>query len=139
MVNKRMIKERLILIKEYLHRLEQLAQMPAQEFIGSNSSAAAESYLRRSLEAIFDIGRHILAKGGYAELAQEYKSIAKGLQKLQVVDPTLGLKLHKMAGFRNRMVHFYNLITDEELHMIINNELGDIRSFILQVKNYCLR
>ncbi len=24
--------------------------------------AAAESYLRRSLEAIFDIGRHILAK-----------------------------------------------------------------------------
>lgn len=53
-----------------------------------------------------------------------------------MIDPALGLKLHKMAGYRNRMVYFYNLITDEELYKIISNELGDIRSFVFQVKNY---
>lgn len=136
MVNKTMIRERLTLIKEYVDRLERLSQIPLKEFIGNDSCAAAESYLRRSLEAIFDIGRHIVAKGGYIELAQEYRSIAKGLQELHVVDPPLGRKLVKMAGYRNRMVHFYNLITDEEIYAIISRELGDIRSFLLQVKNY---
>jgi hypothetical protein len=41
--------------------------------------AAAESYLRRSLEALFDIGRHILVKS-FAFPATEYKEIARGLQ-----------------------------------------------------------
>lgn len=80
MLNKRMIMQRLALIKEYINRLKRLAHIPEQEFIGSDSCAAAESYLRRTLEAMFDIGRHIVAKGGLVELAQEYKSIAKGLQ-----------------------------------------------------------
>ena len=35
----------------------------------------ADSCLRRSLEALFDIGRHILAKG-YARGVTEYKEIA---------------------------------------------------------------
>lgn len=80
-INKIMIRERLILVKEYLHRLKRLSQIPVEEFVDSDSCAAAESYLRRSLEAIFDIGRHILAKGGHIELAQEYKSIARGLEE----------------------------------------------------------
>lgn len=125
MVNKTMIRERLILIKEYLHRLEKLSQVPAEKFVGSDSCAAAESYLRRSLEVIFDIGRHILAKGGHIELAQEYKSIARGLKEIKVIDPPLEQKLVNMAGYRNRMVHFYDPITDDELYRIISRELGD--------------
>lgn len=95
MVNQTMIRQRLTLIKEYKHRLHRLAQISEKEFIGSDNCAAAESYLRRTLEAIFDIGRHIVAKGGYIELAQEYKSIARGLQELKVVDQALGEKLVK--------------------------------------------
>ena len=57
--------------------------------------ALPRSFLRRSLEAIFDIGRHIVAKRGPSiELAREYKSIAKGLQKLKVVDQS-GQKTYK--------------------------------------------
>ncbi|RKY44605.1 MAG: hypothetical protein DRP81_05315 [Candidatus Omnitrophota bacterium] len=32
------------------------------DFLHEDTPAIAESYLRRSLEAIFDIGRHIIAK-----------------------------------------------------------------------------
>lgn len=136
MVNKRMIRQRLVLIKEYMNRLEKLARIPVEDFSGSDSCAAVESYLRRSLEAMFDIGRHLVAKGGYLELAEEYKSIAKGLQELGAIDPSLGSKMIKMAGYRNRMVHLYNLITDDELYAIIGHEIGDIRSFVLQIKKY---
>jgi uncharacterized protein YutE (UPF0331/DUF86 family) len=136
LINKTMIRERLCLIKEHIERLEHLAQTPPLEFKESYRCAAAESFLRRSFEAIFDIGRHIVAKRGSIELAREYKSIAKGLQKLKVVDQSLGQKLIKMAGYRNRLVHFYNLVTEDELYEIINHELKDIRSFAQAVRDF---
>ena len=37
--------------------------------------ASAESYLRRGLEALFDLGRHLLAKG-FGIAVTEYKEIA---------------------------------------------------------------
>ena len=99
-------------------------------------SGAAESFLRRSLEAIFDIGRHILAKTGHIDLATEYKSIAKGLVTKGIVDDGLGHKLLQMAGYRNRMVHLYSVITNEELYEIINNDLNDIYDFVKSIKKY---
>jgi len=135
-INKNMIKQRLMFMKEYLGHLERLSAMPREEFIGTDYAAAAESYLRRILEAMFDIGRHIMAKSGSFELAQEYKSIAKGLKDYKVVDEKLGDRMVKIAGYRNRMVHLYSLITDEEIYYIVTNELGDIHSFIRQVYVY---
>jgi len=35
--------------------------------------------------------------------------------------------MRKMAGYRNRMVHFYHVITPEELHEICLNHLDEIR------------
>lgn len=34
------------------------------------------------------------------------------------------------------MVHLYNLITDEELYIIVNRELEDIHIFMRQVMSY---
>jgi len=136
MLNKTLINQRLTFIKEYVGHLERLSRIPKKDFIGSDHCAAAESYLRRTLEAMFDIGRHIVAKSGAVELAHEYKSIAQGLIKYSVVDEELGEKMVKIAGYRNRMVHLYSLISDEEIYYIIRDELGDIRSFVRQVLGY---
>ena len=88
--------------------------------------AAAESYLRRALEALFDIGRHILAKG-FAYPATEYKEIAKGLSENKVLVEGETELMRKMAGYRNRMVHFYHEITPVELHEICLYHLDEIR------------
>ena len=131
-----MINQRLTFISDYCNKMERLSALSEDEFIGSDKAAAAESYLRRSIEAMFDIGRHILAKSGTVELAQEYKSIAKGLKKLEVVDENLGETMIRIAGYRNRMVHMYNLISDEEVYSIIKNELNDLKAFVEQVHEY---
>jgi uncharacterized protein YutE (UPF0331/DUF86 family) len=65
--------------------------------------AAAESYLRRALEALFDIGRHILAKR-FTYPATEYKEIAKGLSDKEVLIEKETELMRRMAGYRNRMV-----------------------------------
>jgi uncharacterized protein YutE (UPF0331/DUF86 family) len=137
MINKEFINGRLILIASFLKELRQLAALNKHDFVSVRvNSAAAESFLRRTLEAVFDIGRHILAKSGRVDLAAEYKSITTGLTDLRIVDEQLGQKLTQMAGYRNRLVHMYNLISDEELYEIINSDLKDVEAFVSAIKKY---
>lgn len=137
MINKQFIAERLILIDSFLKELHKLSTLDKDSFLSDKrNTAAGESFLRRTLEAIFDIGRHILAKTGYTEMATEYKSIARGLKEVGVVDEELSKKLTQMAGYRNRLVHLYNLVSDEELYTVICSNLKDIEDFISAIKKY---
>ncbi len=139
MVNKLLISQRLELIDDWLKNLKRLAGLPYEGFISNDlNAAAAESYLRRSLEAIFDIGRHILAKTGNIDMAGEYKSIAKGLANNNFVSADLSNKLIQMAGYRNRMVHFYSMITEKELYGILQDNLADIEQFTTEIKQAVL-
>ncbi|MCL0028303.1 DUF86 domain-containing protein [Peptococcaceae bacterium] len=135
-IDKLTIKQRLALIENCVKELEQLSKIPAHEFVHTRNAAAAESFLRRTLEAIFDIGRHILAKNGNINIALEYKGIAIGLKNMGIIDTSLSSQLIKMAGYRNRLVHFYHQVSDEELYSIINNNLKDIITFKEQIKRY---
>jgi len=87
--------------------------------------AAAESYLRRCLEALLDLGRHMLAKG-FGRAAPEYKMIAQGLGEVGVLTPSEARLLREMAGYRNRLVHFYDEVSAEELYEICVNGVADI-------------
>lgn len=41
-----------------------------------------------------------------------------------------------MAGYRNRLVHLYNQVSEEELYEIIRNNLKDLKYFVEQVMEY---
>jgi uncharacterized protein YutE (UPF0331/DUF86 family) len=86
---------------------------------------AAESCLRRALESIFDLGRHILAKG-FGTGVTEYKQIASELEKAGVLSHSQARLLATLAGYRNRMVHFYHEVTFEELYEICRVDLDDL-------------
>jgi uncharacterized protein YutE (UPF0331/DUF86 family) len=89
------------------------------------NSGAAESSLRRALEALLDLGRHLLAKV-FGEAVTEYKAIADELEKRNVLNREAALRLRIFAGYRNRMVHFYHEIMIEELYDICSHELDDL-------------
>ena len=137
MIDRLLVQRRLALIASYLDELSRLARVPRKAFLeDKDKTAAAESYLRRSLEAIFDIGRHVLAKSGGVELAMEYKSIARGLGDKGIVSKEMSDTLVKIAGYRNRMVHLYDMVDEEEIYDIIQANLSDIRSFIREVRDF---
>jgi len=123
-------------IEECLNELRAFYGISQNEFLSDKRNPAyVESYLRRALEAVFDIGRHILTKTyGFKEL--EYKKIAKELGNRGIVTKELSEKLFMMAGYRNRMVHFYSEITPLELFQIVNNNLGDIEEFLRQIRKF---
>jgi uncharacterized protein YutE (UPF0331/DUF86 family) len=135
-VDKLLVKQRLVLINRYVGELEELAKLHITDFNDIRTAAAAESFLRRSLEAVFDIGRHILAKNGAANMALEYKGIAQGLAGMGIISARLKQQLVKMAGYRNRLVHLYHQVSEEELYEIIKNDLKDLKQFIEQITEY---
>lgn len=90
---------------------------------------AAESYLRRALEALLDLGRHILAKG-FGVAATEYKEIPRRLRDAGVLAPEAAERMAQMAGYRNRLVHFYDEVTPEELYEIVSGRRGDIEQIL---------
>jgi uncharacterized protein YutE (UPF0331/DUF86 family) len=126
-IDRKIITQRAAWIQEMMGALGELPLKNKKNFLQNRHNvAAAESYLRRSLEALFDIGRHILAKR-FAFPATEYKEIARGLLAKKILNEDEAELMGKMAGYRNRMAHFYHEITPEELHEICLNHLDEIR------------
>ena len=123
-------------IETCLQELKPFATITKEEFLSDRKNPPfVESYLRRSLEAVFDIGRHILAKTpGFKEI--EYKVIAKELGERGVITKELSDVLYVMAGYRNRMVHFYREITHEELYHIVVNNLKDFENFVRDIVRF---
>jgi uncharacterized protein YutE (UPF0331/DUF86 family) len=97
------------------------------------NAPAAESYVRRALEALLDLGRHVLAKG-FGQPAAEYRDIPRYLAEHRVIDEADALRWLKMAGYRNRMVHFYAEVSRAELFDICATKLGDVESAVLAIR-----
>jgi len=124
-VSARVISRRLQMIQELLQQIRTLPLDSHDTFLADRRNySIAESCLRRSLEALLDIGRHILAKG-YGRAVSEYKQIAALLQEYEALSANEARVLRTLAGYRNRMVHFYYEVTEEELYRICAQELGD--------------
>ena len=132
-LNTARILELLRFIETCLQELKPFTTMGKDAFLSDTKNPPfVESYLRRGLEAVFDIGRHILAKTyGFKEI--EYKVIAKELGARGVITKELSEILYVMAGYRNRMVHFYREITPEELYQIVVTNLKDFDTFITEI------
>ncbi len=65
-ISKNTVSERASLIQNMIENIKELPLKSYQDFLGDKRNvAAAESYLRRSSEALLDLGRHILAKGSW--------------------------------------------------------------------------
>ncbi len=125
-VSKRIIIDRLTWIENMVAEINALPLNNHQAFFSDTRNLwTAESCLRRALEALFDLGRHILAKG-FGIGVSEYKEIAHGLSDHGVLSYQDGELLSVMAGYRNRLVHFYHEIGPEELYEISKTGLGDL-------------
>ncbi len=97
-----------------------------QEFFSDRRNVwSAESCVRRMLEAILDLGRHILAKC-FGKGVTEFKKIADELEYKGGLSRESAQIMRILAGYRNRMVHFYHEVTQEELYSICSQELKDI-------------
>jgi uncharacterized protein YutE (UPF0331/DUF86 family) len=134
-LNIKLIEDRLGFISKAVARLKRLSYLDERDFLDDDRPAIAESYLRRSLEAIFDIGRHIIAKTAGKGIV-EYKEIAIALGDRGVITKHLAERLRLMEGNRNQLVHFYHEVNDRELYLVTKSNLADIEDFVKEMKTF---
>lgn len=134
-IEKDIIVKRINGIEQEMSELKELAAVSLEEFASGVNFKLAQYHLHRALEGVFNISTHILSRipGGQAT---QYKEIALKLGEFGLVEKKFAKeKLTRMAGYRNRLVHFYAEVTPEELYGIVQNDLGDLSVFLTSVKD----
>ena len=125
-VSRTIVADKVALIRRLL---DEVATLPLDDLDAFTRDprmvAAGESYLRRALEALLDVARHVLAKG-FARGPSEYAEVARQLGEVRVVSPAQAERLVRMARYRNRLVHVYHEVTAAELYDLLVRRRGDI-------------
>jgi len=135
-ISAKVVADKLEVIERMRSGVSQLPLESEESFLSDpRNPAAGESYLRRMLEALMDLGRHILAKG-FGTPATEYAAIADKLATAGVLGSEEAGLLRLMARYRNRMVHFYDEITPEEMYEILTARLADVDAVLDGIRGW---
>lgn len=135
-ISRRIVLNRLDLVGQMLSKINALPLENRGDFFADERNLwTVESCLRRALEALLDTGRHILAKG-FACGITEYKQIAMELQRLEILSQEESSILRTLAGYRNRMVHFYHEIGPDELYQVARTNLDDVRKIASSISRW---
>ena len=139
LVNRLVVADKIALVQRMLDGIGGLPLADLQAFTADpRMVAAGDSYLRRALEALLDLGRHVLAKG-FGRAPAEYAEVARQLGEVGVLEAAVAARLVLMARYRNRMVHFYDQITDAELFDLLTTKLPDIDEVIAGIRHWLAR
>lgn len=133
-IDKKVVEHRIKLIELHLQRLKKFQDLSKKDFALSMNFDAASWNLRCALEATFDICAHILARIPGARVG-EYKQMAVEMGRQKVIPKDFAEdQLYEMAGYRNRLTHFYFEVSPKEMYQIIQNNLGDFDIFLKHIK-----
>ena len=133
-IDKKIIKEKISLLEKHLSRLKNLQNLSLNQLGMPDNFDIAAWNLRCALEATFDICAHILSRiPGVKIEAYKQMAIEMGTQKILPLKFAKE-KLEKMAGYRNRLTHFYFEISPKEMYEIIQHNLKDFEIFLKYIK-----
>ncbi len=104
-------------LEEFLNRIKNLQKQKLDE----TARAALERSVQVAVEESINIGSHLISGLGLRR-ADTYREIFQVLEEAKIIAPELSGKLQRFATFRNRLVHLYWKISDEEFKA----ELGRI-------------
>lgn len=134
-ISLKVVHDRLGAVESGLRDLRALPVASLEAFVEDfRNPAAAESLLRRTIEALLDTARHLLAKS-FGEGTLEYKKVAQlAVEHGLIRDPEAGEKFVFIAGYRNRLTHFYGEVTPEELYGLLREGLGDLERIAAELR-----
>jgi uncharacterized protein YutE (UPF0331/DUF86 family) len=120
------LRKRLNKLDEYLAILRGLQKYSFDEFIADPQRyGSVERFLHLAIEAINDMGNHVVAELDLGEV-NWYSDIPALLARADHIDDSLQEKWIRMIGFRNTLVHEYIEIDRKIVHDVLRNRLGDL-------------
>ena len=86
------------------------------------------------IEAVLDISQYILADKGIK--VESYGKIPSKLLEAGIIDKNFPEKMQKMIGFRNRAIHNYPSLEEQQLYEILQKDIDDFKEFLGIVNSY---
>jgi uncharacterized protein YutE (UPF0331/DUF86 family) len=126
MVRPEVLRKRLNKLDEYLGILRQLRGYGRKEFLSNAERyGSAERFLHLSIEALLDMGNHVIADEGLG-VVDWYSDIPRLFFEKGYISKALCEKWIRMIGFRNTLVHAYIDIDRTIVFETLQNGLRNI-------------
>lgn len=128
MVNREIIRRRLRKLDEYLDILSNLQEYTFDDFVGDPEHyGSAERFLHLAIEAVNDIGNHIVADDTLG-VVDSYSDIPSILYETGIIDKEMRETWIRMIGFRNTLVHDYVDIDHKIVYQVLQSNLEDLET-----------
>ncbi len=135
-VDRHLLGARLASLDEYLRCLPEMARLEFSVFAGDpRNYASAERFLHLAIEAVLDIGAHLIAALGLPR-PERYSDVLPALAEAGVIRPQTAAELSNIAGFRNILVHDYAKIDHQRVYEFLKSKLDGLRRFAADISEY---
>jgi uncharacterized protein YutE (UPF0331/DUF86 family) len=129
-VNQDKIRDKIQVINDNLAKLKIIKSKSLNEFLESPFLAdAAIRLLQVSIEAMLDISHHLVSRK-HLGTPKSYRETIEILTRDGILPQGKLQTFIMMVKFRNRAVHLYDKIDNEEVYQIIYTHLSDFDDFI---------
>ena len=132
MTDRDLIAKKLRYIEEQLKDLRRLRPeaIPTDEMV----EAFAERRLQVAIQAALDVASHVVSDQVLGE-PRRNRDMFELLGKHGWLPAELVERLVRMVGFRNILVHGYEIVDPARVRAIVEDNLGDLDQFVLCIRD----
>lgn len=117
-------------LRKGLTRLRSLQAIDKQLFLNDPDKVASAKYnFIIAIESAIDICNHIISQNGY-RVPDDYADTFQVLGEQGAFDHGFAKVLKNMAKFRNRLIHLYWEIDDNQIYEFLQIGLDDFKGFL---------
>lgn len=119
-----------------MSRLRYLSQLPKSEFFSDpDKIGSAKYHFIVAIESCIDMCNHLISKNGF-RVPEDYADTFRVLAEENILASEFASDLVKMAKFRNRLVHLYWEVDDEQLWDFLITRLSDYERLLKSLADY---
>jgi uncharacterized protein YutE (UPF0331/DUF86 family) len=127
-----LVLKKLAVIETCVRELRQLAR-PEGLVEDIKERRFVEHTLQLAIQAALDVASHIVSDDRLGE-PRTNRELFTLLESAGWVSPELSRTLRAMAGFRNVLVHGYDVVNVAVVRDLLDNRLGDLELFVQMVR-----
>lgn len=123
-------------LRRSVARLRELGKLSEDVFTEDPDKIGSSKYhFIVAIESAIDMCNHIIARNGY-RVPEDYGDTFRVMGEVGAMDGDFAEELAKMAKFRNRLVHLYWEVDDEQVYEIIQKRLDDFKKLLDSISSF---
>ena len=123
-------------LRKNVARLRSLAELPQEDFLSDPDKIGSSKYhFIVAIETCIDMCNHLIARNGY-RAPEDYGDTFSVMGEVGALPTDFSEELKNMAKFRNRLVHLYMEVDNQQLHEILHTRLDDFKRFLDSISSF---